>query len=107
MQKTHKQMIVEQDDHAVMDLEIIDSAGNITTVNARAVNVKHDTGADILLTALPEEADGKISLITSGRITSGDTVERFPARLVTYHSCANIIDVDVKVSKKPYLDPSE
>ncbi len=107
MQKTHKQMVVERDDHPVMDLEIIDGAGNITTINARAVNVKHDIGADILLAALPEEADGKIEIITSGLITSGDAVERFPARLVTYHSSANIMDVDVKLSKQPYLDPSE
>ncbi len=44
MHKTHKEMIVESDDHTVMDLEIIDGAGNITEIKARAVNIKYKSG---------------------------------------------------------------
>ncbi|MCP4070713.1 MAG: hypothetical protein GY742_03095 [Hyphomicrobiales bacterium] len=94
MQKTHKEMIVESDDHSVMDLEIIDDAGNMTEIKARAVNIKHKSARDILVTALPKKADGKIAIITSV-----DPDEKISARLVTYHSSANIMNIDVKLHK--------
>ncbi len=94
MHKTHKEMIVESDDHTVMDLEIIDGVGNITEIKARAVNIKYKSGRDILVAALPKKADGKIAIITSG-----DPDEKIGARLMTYHNSANVMEIDVQVRK--------
>ncbi len=87
-------MIVESDDHTVMDLEIIDDAGNITEIKARAVNIKYKSGRDILVAAQPKKADGKIAIITSG-----DPDEKISARLMTYHNSANVMEIDVKLRK--------
>ncbi|MCP4927401.1 MAG: hypothetical protein GY916_15845 [Gammaproteobacteria bacterium] len=94
MWKTHKQMAIEDDDHAVMDLEIIDQAGDVTAVKARAVNIRHKSDGDILIAASRREDDGKIMVITSS-----DPDQDRHGRLVTYHNACNLMEIDVQLKK--------
>ncbi len=95
MGKTHKQLIIEHDNQPTMSLEIIDDAGNITEVKARAINIKNKLSKDILIAALPENVDGKFSVIVSA-----DPSDAVTGRLVVYHSSANIMDVGLKLTKQ-------
>ncbi|MCP4184727.1 MAG: hypothetical protein GY761_15655 [Hyphomicrobiales bacterium] len=102
MENTFKKMIVEHDDHPVMCLEIIDDAGNITDVKARAVNIKHESVGDILITASPEMEDGIFRVAACG--VPG---ENNWGRLMTYHSCANNMEIDIKLIKHSETKPDE
>ncbi len=104
MEKTLKQMIVDHDDHPVMCLEIIDYAGNIIDVKARAVNIKHKSVGDVLIITSPETEDGKFRVAACGVPD-----ENKWGRLVTYHSCANNMDIDIKLIEQsaPISDESK